>query len=289
MKKKYLLFMIIGMFAMIGNVFAVSTYYVDDSGNYMLCAENGGCIPIQENDSKSTFNLGKGEIIRDGVTFYYDSTKEAEYQKSQAGKTRMYFYRNNSDRYVLCSTTTSCKTYSFDQLKNIASVSSSKIVFNNGNGPGEAGDTYLFSQERQDEYSTAHPSKSDKDEDSSSKSNTNNDDSTSDSGSSTTGICKKIKEPLKFVGYVVLVFKIIIPIVLLIFGALDFFRGVTSSKDDEIKKSAKSFAFRILAAVIIFFLPTIISLIFSFINSWDGVKGDFEDCQKCVLRVGECK
>ena len=105
----------------------------------------------------------------------------------------------------------------------------------------------------------------------------------------TTDTCTRLKEPLRFVGHIVLVFKIIIPIVLLVLGAMDFFRAVTSSKEDDIKKSARSFAFRAISAVVIFFLPTLISVLFSFVDSWAGIRGDFNACQKCVLRVGECK
>ena len=105
----------------------------------------------------------------------------------------------------------------------------------------------------------------------------------------TTDTCTRLKEPLRFVGHIVLVVKIVIPIILLFLGALDFFRAITSSKEEEIKKSARSFAFRVISAVVIFFLPTIVSVLFSFVDSWAGIRGDFNACQKCVLRVGECQ
>ena len=76
---------------------------------------------------------------------------------------------------------------------------------------------------------------------------------------------------------------------IIIFGMIDFFRSIIGSKDDEIKKSARSLAFRILSGVIIFFIPTIISVLFSMISDFGNVKGDFDACQKCIFRVNQCK
>jgi hypothetical protein len=51
-----------------------------------------------------------------------------------------------------------------------------------------------------------------------------------------------------FLGKILNVFKIVIPILILAFGAIDFGKAVVASKDDEIKKALKSLLFRILAA-----------------------------------------
>lgn len=282
MKKNYGLFLVIMMLVFVKCVSASSYYYMNDDGYYMLCAEKGGCIEISQNESLATFNLGNGIIEFNGEIYYYNSAKEAEYQESQAGKTRMYFYKDSSGRYVLCSTNEkkSCRTYTFDKLKDIATISANKIVLNNKKGPGEEGDTYYLNQSLQDSF------------DNSNSQNTENGtsaDANKSVAEPTTDTCTRLKEPLRFVGHIVLVFKIIIPIVLLVLGAMDFFRAVTSSKEDDIKKSARSFAFRAISAVVIFFLPTLISVLFSFVDSWAGIRGDFNACQKCVLRVGECK
>ena len=280
MKKGYGLFLIVLAFMMIKGVSAASYYYVNDEGRYMLCAENGGCIEISQDESLATFNLGKGIIEFNHETYYYNSAKEEEYQEGQAGKTRMYFYKDSSGRYVLCSTNEkkSCRTYTFDKLKDIASISPNKIIINNKKGPGEEGDTYYLNQSMQQSVSNGSDGQT-----------TSTDSAQNQTLQPTTDTCTRLKEPLRFVGHIVLVFKIVIPIVLLFLGALDFFRAITSSKDEEIKKSARSFAFRVISAVVIFFLPTIVSVLFSFVDSWAGIRGDFNACQKCVLRVGECQ
>ena len=101
--------------------------------------------------------------------------------------------------------------------------------------------------------------------------------------------CGKLKEPLKFIGNIVLIVKIIIPIIIIAFGMIDFFRAMVGSKDDEIKKSSRSLIFRIIAGIGIFLIPTIVSFIFSLIDSWANIEGDFNACQKCILNVKECK
>ena len=46
---------------------------------------------------------------------------------------------------------------------------------------------------------------------------------------------------------------------------------------------------RCIAGVVIFFLPTLVSIVFSLIDSWANIEGEFNACQKCVLNVRECE
>ena len=108
----------------------------------------------------------------------------------------------------------------------------------------------------------------------------------SDSGN---GTCSKLKSPLKFIGYILLIVKIIIPLLLIVFGIIDLFKAVTGGKDGEITKSLKTFVFRLIAGVAIFFIPTIISFIFSLVDGFDSVESEFNICQKCILNVSQCK
>ena len=94
---------------------------------------------------------------------------------------------------------------------------------------------------------------------------------------------------LIFIGHIVRIAKILIPLVIIVMGIMDFFRAITAGKDDEIKKSAKSFVWRLVAGVVIFFLPSVISLVFSWIPEWSGYDGSFQQCFKCVWDVGSCK
>ena len=97
--------------------------------------------------------------------------------------------------------------------------------------------------------------------------------------------CVKLKSPLKFIGYILLIIKIVIPLLLIIFGIIDLFKAVTGGKDGEITKSLKTFMFRLIAGVAIFFIPTIISFVFSLVDGFDDVESEFNVCQKCILNL----
>lgn len=118
------------------------------------------------------------------------------------------------------------------------------------------------------------------------------DGSTSDSNNTTVetvDYCEGLKSTFVIIGHLVRIAKILIPIIIIGFGMMDFFKAVVGSKDDEIKKSIKSLIFRCLAGVCIFFLPAFIDLIFSWVDGWDtNYKGQYEDCFKCIWNVGNC-
>lgn len=120
---------------------------------------------------------------------------------------------------------------------------------------------------------------------------TSNDKEDSDDSNSfgSNGPCNRLKSPLKFIGYILLIVKIVIPLLLIVFGIIDLFKAVTGGKDGEITKSLKTFIFRLIAGVAIFFVPTIISFIFSLVDGFDSVESEFNVCQKCILNVSQCK
>jgi len=84
-------------------------------------------------------------------------------------------------------------------------------------------------------------------------------------------------------GWVFFILKILIPLILIIFGSIDLFKAVIASKDDEIKKSVKTLLIRAVAGIIIFFVPTFINFIVSVIDDDNVYNGDFADCTKCML------
>lgn len=83
--------------------------------------------------------------------------------------------------------------------------------------------------------------------------------------------CNYLKPFLSIVGYLVMIVKIVIPILLIVFGMLDVGKSVIASKPDEVTKNLKSFAMRCVAAVLIFFIPSLVSVL---INAVAGTKAD---------------
>ncbi len=101
-----------------------------------------------------------------------------------------------------------------------------------------------------------------------------------------TQICSDLSPVWQVVGYVFWLLKIIIPIIIIIFGAIDLGKAVIASKDDEIKKSVKSLAFRAIAGVVIFFIPTLVGTIFSLVGEFgtEEYKAEYNICKKCVTK-----
>ena len=279
MKLRWIMFSVLIFFTSILMVNAEGYYYVMDDGKYMLCGEGPmGCFSVEPGQDNVTFNLSDEEIVYQGYSYYYDERYQEEYYESLYGKTRMFFYQDSNGNYVLCKTENSCRTYTFERLVSMGATITSKnrIEMGNGEGPGEPGDIYYYNSEKET-HSTTPPGDGQNTE--------NNEDNTIESSE----YCGKLKEPLKFIGNIVLIVKIIIPIIIIAFGMIDFFKAMIGSKDDEIKKSSRSLIFRIIAGIGIFLIPTIVSFIFSLIDSWANIEGDFNACQKCILNVKECK
>lgn len=106
-----------------------------------------------------------------------------------------------------------------------------------------------------------------------------------------TGFCAESANIWQVVGYVLLVFKIVIPILVIILGMIDLGKAVVSGKDDEVKKNIKSLMWRAIAAVIIFFIPTLVSLIMGLVSNFSdsGAKADFDICKQCISSPGKGK
>lgn len=89
-------------------------------------------------------------------------------------------------------------------------------------------------------------------------------------------------------GYVIMLFKIVIPILLIVFGMLDIGKSVVSGKPEEITKNFKAFGMRALAAILIFFIPSIVGIIMSAIGSSSSSETDSTswECCKVALKLG---
>ncbi len=80
---------------------------------------------------------------------------------------------------------------------------------------------------------------------------------------------EKVRGAFRAMGWILLIAKIVVPIIIIVFGCIDFGKAVTSSKDDEIKKAAKSLVIRAVIGIIVFLVPTIIGVVIDLINGND--------------------
>lgn len=99
--------------------------------------------------------------------------------------------------------------------------------------------------------------------------------------------CTKTKTIWILVGRILGIFKIVIPLLVIIFGMIDLGKAVVASKDDEIKKAAKSLGFRALAGVLIFFIPTLVGFCFTLADGFNS-DGDYSVCESCITNPSGC-
>ena len=70
-------------------------------------------------------------------------------------------------------------------------------------------------------------------------------------------------------GWVVFILKIVIPLILIVLGMIDLGKAVVESDDKAINTAVNTLLHRFIAAVIVFFIPTIIPALFHAIMDFD--------------------
>lgn len=72
-----------------------------------------------------------------------------------------------------------------------------------------------------------------------------------------------------------------VPILLIIFGALDLGKAVMAQKEDEIKKGQQTFIKRLIAAAIVFFVFLVVKLVIGLVGGSDGK--NIVDCLDLII------
>lgn len=101
--------------------------------------------------------------------------------------------------------------------------------------------------------------------------------------------CSEVKNIVQIVGYILMMFKIAIPLIIVAFGIFDFGKAVVAEKEDEIKKQTKRLVYRLIAGVVIFLIPNLIIWIFgAFVDDYEKQSEEFKTCETCFLKPRDC-
>ena len=76
--------------------------------------------------------------------------------------------------------------------------------------------------------------------------------------------------------------KIAVPVILIIFGMLDFAKGLIAQKEDEIKKGQKAFITRLISGVFVFLVISIVQLVVNLLQAGTGA-GDTWSCVQSII------
>ncbi len=113
----------------------------------------------------------------------------------------------------------------------------------------------------------------------------------------TNDICANegVTDALIIIGHIISILKYIVPLIIIVFGMVDFTKAVVSSDDKAISKAAGALIRRVIAGIVIFLVPTIISTILNItistdINNNKTTIGDteFGKCTKCIFSPSDC-
>lgn len=96
------------------------------------------------------------------------------------------------------------------------------------------------------------------------------------------GFCAQTATVWQMIGYILLILKIIIPAILIVIGIITLGKAVISSDDKDMKNGVSSMIKKFIVAVFIFFVPTIVGTLFSFVVDFDDVRDDYGVCSKCI-------
>ena len=85
------------------------------------------------------------------------------------------------------------------------------------------------------------------------------------------------------IGYILFILKILIPILIIVLGMIDFGKSAISSDDKAMQKSAMSLVKRIIIGIAIFFVPLLVKIIFNMIGQFSSeMKKDYINCVNCL-------
>ncbi len=105
--------------------------------------------------------------------------------------------------------------------------------------------------------------------------------------------CKDSAQIWKLLGVVINVFKIAIPVIIVLLALLDLGKAVMAGEEKEIKATQKLLIKRLVYGVLIFFVVTLVQMIFGMIgvdtkqvDENGNVKDDSAYCWACATEPG---
>ncbi len=98
-----------------------------------------------------------------------------------------------------------------------------------------------------------------------------------------------IKTVMRLFGYVLLVARVAVPLIIIGLGTFDLAKSVVDKDEKSLTKQIKQLGIRILAGLIVFFIPNIVSLVFSMSDKLNIIEtGQYKTCAECLLKPGNC-
>lgn len=96
--------------------------------------------------------------------------------------------------------------------------------------------------------------------------------------------CTRSSSVWQLVGYVLYAAKIIIPVIIMILGVVDFVKAIFLSDEKSVQKAGITLLQRAIMGVAIFFVPTLVSLVIGLVSDMAEASEKIAGCETCLLR-----
>lgn len=96
--------------------------------------------------------------------------------------------------------------------------------------------------------------------------------------------CEDFAPTLRLGGYAIVLVKIGLPLILIAKASISMLSIVTKGDPGELKKQFSKLGVSLIASVIIFFIPTIVNIIFGFVSKYNSnITADSKICSACLF------
>jgi len=97
--------------------------------------------------------------------------------------------------------------------------------------------------------------------------------------------CADFSPALRIGGYLLMLVKILVPLVIIIKASFKLASVAVSSNPEAFSKTVKSFCMNLVASIVIFLIPTILDIFFGLLNNYNANKTtDSEICTACIFK-----
>lgn len=101
--------------------------------------------------------------------------------------------------------------------------------------------------------------------------------------------CYKTAPVWLLLGRLFFILKIVIPLIIIIIGIVDFSKAAFTGEEKEVKKSINMLLKRFIIGVVIFLIPTVIRILFDLVAGFsDEMKKDAGNCMVCITSPKDC-
>lgn len=101
--------------------------------------------------------------------------------------------------------------------------------------------------------------------------------------------CTGLADIIAIAGFVLRVIQIAAPIILIIWGSIDLIKALIAGKEEEIKKQQSTLIKRLIAAVLLFLIPYIVTVVLGLIGSRSWTECWNEHHDDPILSVEDLK